>query len=175
MAASVSNYFIGKGVLSFTPTGGEKRDLGNVPEFEITPELEELPHNSSRAGVRSEDRSIVIEKRATVRVVLEEWTPENLGLALLADPVVAQGITTLDIFSNNAIDGALEFIGSNEIGSRYKVELPKVSFIPSGSLGFITDEWGQIELNGKVLLDAGSFGTVTLIGLEGEDDIVATP
>lgn len=38
MAADVSNYYLGKGILTWTPKGGSAtaRDLGNVPEFELT-------------------------------------------------------------------------------------------------------------------------------------------
>jgi hypothetical protein len=154
MTASVDNYFIGKGIVSFTPNGGSKRDLGNAPTLELTPNIEKLDHFSSRSGVRVKDRSIVLEKSMTVRLVLEEWTQENLLLALLGD-VDSGG--DIDIFATNAIDGTLELVGTNEIGKQFTLTC-KVSFIPSGTLGFITDEWGQIELTGEVLLDNGSFG-----------------
>ena len=55
------NYFIGKGIITFTPTGGALRDLGNAPEIELTPNVEELEHFSSRSGVRNMDRKVVIE------------------------------------------------------------------------------------------------------------------
>jgi hypothetical protein len=160
MAASVDNYFIGKGILSFDLGGtGTYRDLGNAPEVEFTPELEELDHFSSRTGVRSKDRTIILEKSATLRMVLEEWSPENLMLALLGSEDDTIG-GLYHIFTENAIEGAVKLTGSNEIGPKYELIFPNVSIIPSGSLGFITDEWGQIELNANVLVgEGGAFGT----------------
>ncbi len=167
MASKPLEYFIGKGILSWTPEGGTIRDLGNCPTFEITPGLERLDHFSSRTGVRSKDRSIVIEKTAQVRIVMDEWSPENLAMALMSTVVTTAGPPeeiTIDIFAQNAIAGALSFEGTNEIGSKYSILLPNVSFIPQGTLGFIQDEWGQLELNGDILVDGtGSFGTVTLL------------
>ena len=165
---ATSDYYIGKGIVSFMKTGEVTyRDVGNVPEFEFTPELEELEHFSSRAGVRSKDRTIVLEKNGTLRIVLEEFTPENLAIAFLGTLTDDTYGTVIDIFASNAITGAIRFVGTNQIGTRYQIDFPNVSFIPSGTIGLISDEWGQIELTGDVLVDAyGSFGTVELLGIE---------
>ncbi len=80
-APNINNYYIGKGKVYWTPDGGAERELGNVPEFEFTPSLEKLDHYSSQAGVRSKDRSVVLEKSAQLRIVMEEWSVENLPAA----------------------------------------------------------------------------------------------
>lgn len=167
---ATSDYYIGKGIVSFQKTGDVAyRDVGNVPEFEFTPALEELEHFSSRSGVRSKDRTIVIEKSGSLRIVLEEFTMSNLALAFLGTLTEDTSGSVIDIFAENSITGAVRFVGQNEVGARFQVDFPNVSFIPSGSVGLITDEWGQIELTGDVLVDeTGSFGTVTLLALEGE-------
>lgn len=166
MAASPStlNYFIGKGVLSFTPDGGSIRDLGNAPEVELTPDLEELEHFSSRGGVRTKDRTVILEKGLTLRVVLDEVTPENLAMLLLG--TVSTNTATdkyFEIFALSEIVGAIAFTGSNDIGNQYQLDLPSVSFIPGSGFNLISDEWGQIELTGDVLEVDGSFGTLTEI------------
>jgi hypothetical protein len=164
MTASPDNYFIGKGIVSFKPTGSSTyRDLGNVPELEWVPELEELEHFSSREGVKTRDRTVVVEKKATIRMVLEEWSAENLALAFLGDIDSTTG--AIDVFSRNAITGALRFVGTNEIGPKYQLDALNVTIIPSGSgVGFITDEWGQMELNAEVGVDTnGKFATLTPI------------
>ncbi|HUF57552.1 MAG TPA: hypothetical protein VMM55_13435 [Thermohalobaculum sp.] len=43
-APSIDNYYIGKGVVYWTPESGVERDLGNVPEFEFSPDIEKLDH-----------------------------------------------------------------------------------------------------------------------------------
>jgi len=161
MTVSTDNYFIGKGIVSFKKTGdSEYRDLGNVPSLEWTPELEELEHFSSREGVRSRDKVVIVSKSATMTLVLEEWNLQNLALAFLGtiDPLTDE----IDVFAANAITGELRFVGTNEVGPKYQLDLPNVSIIPSGSaIGFITDEWGQLELNCEIGVDnTGSFGTL---------------
>lgn len=159
---SVLNYSILKGIVKFTPTGGVERDLGNAPEFELTPAVEKLDHFSSRAGVRSKDRSVVTEKTLTARIVLDEFTTENVQLGLMGGDIT----TTTDgdefgIFEDSEITGALTFTGTNDIGAKVHLLLPDVSFGPSGSLNLISDEWGQIELTAEVLYSEGAadFGT----------------
>lgn len=163
------NYFIGKGIIKFTPSGGVQRDLGNAPEVEMTPSIDKLDHFSSRSGVRNKDRSVVREKGMTLRVVLDEITGENLAMLLLGDVETAtDGSKSFQIFSETEISGAILFTGTNDIGAQVTVSMPNVSFGPSGSFSPITDEWGQIELTGEVLATehtdgTSDFGTITVV------------
>lgn len=160
---SVLNYSVLKGIVAFTPTGGSERDLGNAPEFELTPAIDKLDHFSSRAGVRSKDRSVVREKTLTGRMVLDEITVENLQMALLGgtSAVNSAGNSAFGIYENSDITGALTFTGTNDIGNKVHLTLPSVSILPSGNVPFISDEWAQIEVTFEVLFDetAGDFGT----------------
>ncbi len=90
-APSIDNYYIGKGRVFWTPEAGVERDLGNVPEFEFTPELEKLAHYSSRSGVPTKDREVVIEKSATLRIVMEELSLENLRMTLMGGAAADDG------------------------------------------------------------------------------------
>lgn len=174
MPASPSplNYFIGKGIIKFTPTGGAKRDLGNAPEVEITPSLEKLDHFSSRAGIKKKDRSAPVQAGTTIRIVLDEITAENLGMVMLSDVATnSDGTKTLRIMSKTEITGAIEFTGTNEVGNKADIDLPSVSFGPSGSFNAISDEWGNIEITGEVLATeytdgTSDFGTITITDAE---------
>lgn len=161
MATSPStlNYSVLKGTISFTPDGGSLRDLGNAPEVELTPEVTKLDHFSSRAGVRSKDKSVVTEKSLNLRIVLDEWTEDNVRLALMGSTNNTDG--TFGIFQESEITGAIIFTGTNDIGSQVDLTLPNVSFGPSGSLNLISDEWGTMELTAEVLYDEATadFGT----------------
>lgn len=158
----INNYYIGKGNVRFRPsdgpTAGVFRHVGNVPEFEWTPELEELEHKTSMEGVRSVDLTIVVEKKGSLRIVLEEWTPENLALALMHD---AYSSGAIQIFKDEAIRGQVLFTNSNTVGPRYEWHFLAVDIIPDAAMGLITEEFGPIELKGKVSTSNGSFGTVT--------------
>ena len=106
MTASINNYTVGKGIVSFRKDGaGAYADMGNCTEFEFTPELEKLDHFSSREGVRTKDKSIVIQKSGTVRLVLDEWTRDNIALAVLGTNAIVGGQSITEIFDSNAIKG----------------------------------------------------------------------
>lgn len=162
---NVDNYYIGKGVVSIKlESDADYVDIGNVPEFEFTPNLTKLDHFSSRAGVRSKDKAVVTEKAAQLRMVMEEWTARNLALALLGDVDASQpSAVTIDIFSQNSVTCSVRFVGTNEVGPKWTMEFPIVEFIPSAALNPISEEWGQIEVTGDVLFDDAtqSWGTAT--------------
>src|SRR4029077_5715099 len=63
--------------------GGSYRDVGNVPTFEFVPAVTTLPHYSSRHGVRIKDLEIIHEKAATLNMIMDEFTYENLKLVLM--------------------------------------------------------------------------------------------
>ena len=146
------------------PASSTFRDLGNVTELETTPNLTTLEHFSSREGVKKKDKEVVTEKKLTVRLVMDEWTADNLAMALLGDVTVdVDGNTVIDIFSRNAFEGELKYEGTNEIGPQMDIDLLKVAFKPGKSLNPISDEWGNIEIEGEALADAlGKFGTWTV-------------
>jgi hypothetical protein len=165
MTTSINNYTVGKGIVSFRKDGaGAYADMGNCTEFEFTPELEKLDHFSSREGVRTKDKSIVIQKSGTVRLVLDEWTRDNIALAVLGTNAIVGGQSITEIFDSNAIKGSLKFTGTNEVGPKYEWVFPAVEFVPSSSISLLSDEWGTIELTGDVLISGGSFGTITALG-----------
>ena len=165
VSPNVDNYYVGKGVVSISlDEGATWRDVGNVPEFEFTPEVDRLDHYSSRTGVRTKDRSIVIEKSGAVRIVMEEWTADNLALILMGSAGASDvdtGAITIDVLAASQIVAAVRFVGMNEVGPRLTLEFPRVDFAPSGSINPISDEWGQIEIEGEVTAVNGVFGTAT--------------
>lgn len=162
---NVDNYYIGKGKVFIKLTGdADYVDIGNVPEFEFTPDITKLDHFSSRAGVRSKDKSVVQEKAASLRMVMEEWTARNLALALLGTIDDSQpSQVEIDIFSQNSITAAVKFEGTNEVGPKWNFEFPIVEFTPSSALNPISEEWGQIEVTGDILFDDNTqkWGTAT--------------
>lgn len=166
VSPSTDNYYIGKGKVSVqTASDTAPRDVGNVPEFEVSFNVETLAHFSSREGVRKKDKEVIIEQGGTLRVVMDEITAENLALAVAGTTTTnTAGDTIIEIFAGTATEAEVFFEGTNDVGQKLNVHLTKVSFTPSGgSLSFISDEWGNIELSGEILADnLGSFGTITI-------------
>ncbi len=160
----VLNYYIGKGALSIKLTGeGSFRLVGNVPELELIPEIETLEHVSSQSGVKTVDREVVLQKGGTVRIVLDEITAENLQLAMVGELTTnSAGDKEIDIMSLSELKGAVEFVGANDIGQQVDISLLSVDFSKGAPVNLISDEWGQIEITGKLLAVAGKFGTKTV-------------
>lgn len=176
---NVENYVVGKGKVYFRPEGatGDVLDyrVGNVTEFELSPTIETLDHFDQQSGVRSKDKSVVLEKGMTARMIMEEWTPSNLSMFLLGTPDDTNiDNVTIDIFSQNSLKGHLRYVGENEIGPRWTFDLPAVEFKPEGSLNPISDEWAGIEVTGEILRQAGTFGTASA-DFSGNPDNVTEP
>jgi hypothetical protein len=154
----IDNTFIGKGIVKFMKTGaGSYRDLGEVPEFEFTMTVDRLDYFSNRSGIRTKARTVVREKSATVRIVMSELTADNLALYMMDDAAAAGSPVaspyTIQIFSASEITGALRFVGQNDVGAKVQLDFFNVSFSPSASFSPISDEWGQLEITGDVLID----------------------
>lgn len=155
MAASPSvlNYSVLKATVEFNGVA-----IGNAPEIELTPEFETLDHFSSMAGVKSIDKSVVVSKKLSLRMVMDEWSEANLRLAILGPTSGA-----IDIFSEAEREGDVVITGTNDVGIKYEWTLGSVSFLPSSSISLISDEWGTMEVTGTVNLVADSFGVVAAV------------
>jgi len=174
---STDNYWIGKGYAKFMLDGtSEYVHLGNAPEIEYTPNIDFLDHFSSMVGVRSKDKRVAREQGATVRVVLEEMTQDNLGLLLMGpvtDPVAPATYSTIGIMSFSEIKGALRLVGQGDEGPRVQWEFPLVSLTPSGSINIISEEWGNFEISFEVLRDPTLGFGMALVGIDTEVDPAA--
>ncbi|AZV21474.1 hypothetical protein [Mesorhizobium sp. M7A.F.Ce.TU.012.03.2.1] len=150
---STTNYFQGTGYAKFTPTDGVERDFGNIVECEITPAQDKLEHKKNRGGSKRVDYTQFNNQSAQFRIVLDEITADNLGLALMSDVVVnTDGTKSIRIMSKSVITGSLEFIGDNDVGNKVHGYFPSVSFSPTGSFSPIEDtDFGQIELTADLL------------------------
>jgi len=167
---NTGNYFVGKGVLRFKPEGAaDYYYLGNVTAMEFEPKLETLEHFSSMEGVKSKDVTVVLSRGGTIKITMEELTARNLALFLLGDVDVSDPLNpSVEIFATDLLSGALQFIGTNDVGPRWTFSFAKVDFVPSGSFNPISDEWGALEVTGELATAAGTFGTATLTNLEAD-------
>lgn len=173
IAPNTGNLMIGKGICSFKRTGAaDYVDLGNVTDVVLTPDMTTLEHFTSRAGVKQKDLTVILEKKSSLKFTMEEFTPHNVGLMVLGavDELAVDG-PTVEIFSESLITGAFRFVGTNDIGPKWQMDLYNISVLPSGDFGLITDEWGNMEITADVLADQavgptfGKFGILKLLNL----------
>lgn len=118
MAVGVSNstgttqtqdYNLGRGVIYIaaldgsTGLPGPYRDLGNAPSFSLNVSVEELIHQSSRAGLKTTDKKITISQSVGFSFVLEELSAENMALFFSGAATTA---------TNPAVAGVAEYQAS---------------------------------------------------------------
>jgi hypothetical protein len=169
ISPNVDEFVVAKGIITIQPgMTGPWLDLGNVPEFEFSPTIEELEHFTSRTGVKLRDKTIALEKGGDLRMVMEEWTAFNMALALLSevDESSPPGESMIDILKLAQFSAAVRFQGMNDVGPRWNFQFNRVDFIPSSSMNLISDEWAGLEVTGHLAAtDIGggvmSFGTAT--------------
>jgi hypothetical protein len=166
IAPNVQNYHIGKGIVSFKEVGGSTfTDLGNAPSFVYTPNVEKKEHFSSREGIMTKDFTAITQVGATIKVTLDEITPQNLApFALGAVETDTAGNTTIGGLTKTEFTGEIKVVGTNDIGQQVDFDAT-ISFVPSGDFSFITDQddFTTIELEAEVQKGAdGSFGRWTI-------------
>lgn len=159
ISPNTNNLIIGKGNVYFTPVGGGKRHMGNCPKASIEVVIEKLEHFSSMEGVKTKDLTVIVQKSAKMSLVLEEFNYHNVAMAVLG--TVSEGSDGIEIAMGAAdsVTGEVEFVGTNAVGPKWRVVLLNVSFTPSSPFELISDEWGQIELEGDVAFTGATYGT----------------
>jgi hypothetical protein len=95
----------------------EVRSPGNVAELKLSLKTDVLEHYESQTGQRTLDHRMVKQKSATVNLTIEEFTKDNLALALYGNHTLTSGSTVTDEPLTNPVT----------IGDRYFLAHPKVS------------------------------------------------
>ena len=108
--------FLGKRDVAGLPI--EVRSPGNVAELKLSLKTDVLEHYESQTGQRSLDHRMVKQKSATVNLTIEEFTKENLALALYGNHVTGTSGTV----TAETLGGVTPVVGD-----RYFLAHPKVS------------------------------------------------
>lgn len=92
-------YFSGQGKVFVAPLvnglPGEFRWVGNVPDFKPSFDTNKIEHKESYTGQRLLDKVITTENKAKVSAELEDWSKENLALAVRGKTnTIASGAVT---------------------------------------------------------------------------------
>ncbi len=108
--------YLGKRDLAGNPI--DIRSPGNVADLSLALKTDTLEHYESQTGQRSLDHRMVKQKSATVNLTIEEFTKENLALALYGNVVTGTTGTVTDEPVGNA---------TPMLGDRYVLAHPKVA------------------------------------------------
>lgn len=163
-APNTDNLTILKAIVSFDLNStGSFRDLGEVPRFELTPEIERLKYNSSRQGIRVVTKSVDVTKALKFAFRMDELVAENMALGLGGTVFTdSDGNKSFGVMSAGDIEGTIKSVGTNSVGQKLTF-VGQVTFSPAGTFGLITEEWAGLDVEGDVLADAsGRFGIMTV-------------
>lgn len=99
---------------AYAPDADGWFDLGECIEFALEPSSEFLEHYSSREGLRTLDKKILVQQKFDVRFVLQELHERNAALFLSATPAS---------YTNAAIAGFTEYemVSAVELGRYYDI------------------------------------------------------
>jgi len=159
LSPSVENYVLGRGVLSAAEWSGgaigSYVDMGNAPTFEVELTLETLEHFSSRSGLKTKDKEVVLQAGYNLNFTLDEKSATNLRLFLLGTQSGQdiRGLTALDT------EYALKFTSDNPEGPNEVWNFWKAKFKPAGAHGLISDEWATMQFTASGLSDATGHAT----------------
>ncbi len=157
-AVNGNNILLGRGKVyfdRFNSSGAKTGELflGNCPTFEITPSPEEVKKYSCGERAAALVASDVIRTSLALRIVGDEFSKENLAMALFGDnSTLAQ--TTASV-TNEAISGVLK-------GRYYALTHRQVSAVtvtgPSGSPTYVADTDYKVDaVSGRIyIVEAGS-------------------
>ena len=145
VSPSTNNYTLPTGIFSFKPDGdSDYRDLGAVSNASMTITTTTIEHKIARNGVISTDFTQIASVSASGKATLDELSPENWSLFLLADPVLnTDGSYSVEMLSNSSKAGYLKFVGDNDVGVQYSFEA-YVTLQPSGDVTILDAEASKV-------------------------------
>lgn len=142
------------GTRSATGTPENVRTPGNVANLSIALKTDVIEHYESTTGQRGLDARMVKQKNATVSLAIEEFTKENLALALYGTyQAVTSGTVATEVISTAA----------PTVGDRYFLAHQKVSTV------VVTDSAGTpatLVAGTNYTVDEG-FGAITFLDVTG--------
>jgi hypothetical protein len=142
--------YLGKRDINGNPI--DVRTPGNVADLSLSLKTDTIEHYESQSGQRAVDLRMVKQKSANISLTIEEFTKENLALALYGNYVVGTaGTVTSETFGGTV----------PVVGDRYFLAHPKVSAL------VVTDSAGTPAtlMPGTHYTADADFGAITLLDI----------
>lgn len=159
---NVANLSLLKGIIKFMPEGDSSyRDLGECSSLTTSMNVDTLSYQSRRHSTRIPVKTITLGKTMTLALTMSEWAQDNVEMWAMGESSGSPSVTTIGTLSE--VRGALRYIGTNEVGVAYQLDLYDVTLQPNGDLQWLADaDWSEMELQGQVNADqtSGSFGNI---------------
>jgi hypothetical protein len=115
-------------------------------------------------GIKVLDRTAFIAKGAEVQFNFEEFTPENLVVALLGEAATDSVGTYYELLNLPQVVRAVKMHGTNDFDAKVEMIVHQVFFSADKAIPLIGEDWMSFEVVGDVLKTNGSFCTLRLLG-----------
>ena len=136
---------------TITPTGGAVLNRYYDLAHRNVTTLTDVKQGSTTLVLGTDYTADLVRGRIYLMPTSVTITP---GSALTADYVYAQyTYNAVNVASVGTVDAYVRFLGNPVKGPTYEAEYWHVSFTPTGSLGFIADDFGNWTLEGEVIAD----------------------
>lgn len=177
---NTDDYNLGRGVIyiaalnaSGKPDTAGWRDLGNVPEFNVSLESETLEHRSSRRGLQVTDKEVIISQDMNLSFAIDELNHENLALFFSGEKathtnVAVAGFAKYTMISAVTLGRWYDIVNSS--GNRaYDIDATKLT-LEEGGVTALTEgvDYTVDAVMGRV------FFLTTAVSLVGGQDISVT-
>jgi hypothetical protein len=140
--------------------------IGNVQDWGITPNPTVIKHNNTQGGLKRVDLVAMTLVEMAFACKLDEWTPDNIKMALLGSSSASTAGQIITI-GTGIVQRQMKFTGANAYGPQWEIILPSVFINAKDTLEFLgSDDFASIPLSGDILYNAaiGGFGTAECIG-----------
>lgn len=154
---SIDNYTIGKGNVYTSSDGVTWTHRGNCKEFtfEISYD-DDKEHISSMEGVGRVDLTIPGKQKATLSLVLDEMSTDNMKLALAGD--TGTGGQDFDIGVNSGSTLWVKLTQTGDYGPTREFIFPSVLLRLDGAMSFIGEDFVEMTISGSVNYTSNRFG-----------------
>jgi len=164
--ANPEDYNLGRGKVSLASLDSsnhpiEYRDLGNAAEFNISIETEKLEHQSSREGLKTIDKEVVVSQKMNLAITLDEINFENMALffsgetATRSNSAAASGVTG---------SGNLTVVTQGRWFDLYVDASGKPTTDPQGSRIYDIGDVTIVEAGGTALVEGVDFTVDKVMG-----------
>lgn len=159
---NIANLSLFKGIIKWMQAGTSSySDRGECQSFTTSINADTLVYNSRRHSSRIPVKTVTLGKTMTVGLTMSEFDNSNVLLWSMGEEAGSPAVISIGTAAE--VRGALRYIGTNEVGVTYQVDLFDVLLTPNGDLQWLTDnDWSEMQLQGTVNADptTGSFGEI---------------
>lgn len=160
---NVDNLGLFKGIIKVRPFGssGSYSDLGECLSFTTSMAAETLAYNSRRHSSRIPVKTITLGKTMTGGITMSELASQNVEIWSMGEVGGSPAVINIGTAAEKRY--AVRYIGTNEVGPAYQVDLYDVLLTPNGDLEWLADaDWSEMQLTMSVNANptTGSFGDI---------------